>query len=311
MTYQPELLVTAGSTEEVARLLEAGANAVLVGEEKYGVRLPGNMTPDRIEASLLHARAREAKLYVAVNNIFHNDRLQELADYLRCLEELKVDAIVFGDPAVLMTARSAAPSLKLHWNAEMTSTNYKTAKYWQKRGASRIVAARELNMEQVLEMKQQLPDMDVEIQVHGMTNIYHSKRHLVNHYFAHIGERDEMGRADMSRKLFLIEQERREEKYPIFEDANGTHIMSSDDICVLEDLKPLLDARVDSFKIEGLLKPVSYNETVVKVYREAIDSYLRDPEQYRFQEEWMDRIRAVQDPERELSFGFFYKDQVY
>ncbi|GAC43383.1 peptidase U32 family protein [Paenibacillus popilliae] len=311
MTYQPELLVTAGSTEEVARLLEAGANAVLVGEEKYGVRLPGKMTLDRIEASLLHTRTREAKLYVAVNNIFHNDRLQELADYLRCLEQLKVDAIVFGDPAVLMTARSAAPSLKLHWNAEMTSTNYKTAKFWQKRGASRIGVARELNMEQVLEMKQQLPDMDVEIQVHGMTNIYHSKRYLVNHYFAHLGERDELGRADLSRKLFLIEQERREEKYPIFEDANGTHIMSSDDICVLEDLKPLLDARVDCFKIEGLLKPVSYNETVVKVYREAIDTYLRDPDQYRFKEEWMDRIRAIQDPERELSFGFFYKDQVY
>lgn len=311
MTYEPELLVTAGSVAEVELMLQAGANAVFVGEQQYGMRLPGEMTLERIEESMRAVRDHQAKLYVAVNNIFHNERLDGLSTYLQRLEQIGVDAIAFGDPAVLMTARTAAPHLKLHWNAEMTSTNYITAQYWQKRGSSRFVVARELNMDQVVEMKHKLPDMEVQIQVHGMTNIYHSKRHLLQHYLRHIDKEEQVNEVGMERKLFLIERERQDEKFPLYEDSNGTHIMSSDDVCILEDLKQLLDARIDSFKVEGLLKSAAYNETVVRVYREAIDAYIADPDSYRFKEEWMERIRAVQDPERELSFGFFYKEQMY
>ncbi|WP_026011275.1 peptidase U32 family protein [Paenibacillus sp. OSY-SE] len=311
MTYEPELLVTAGSVAEVERMLQAGANAVFVGEQRYGMRLPGEMTLEHIEESMNAVRDHQAKLYVAVNNILHNERLDGLSAYLQRLGQIGVDAIVFGDPAVLMTARTAAPNLNLHWNAEMTSTNYITAKYWKKRGSSRFVVARELNMEQVVEMKQKLPDMEVQIQVHGMTNIYHSKRHLLQHYFRHIDKEEQVNEVGMERKLFLIERERQDEKFPLYEDSNGTHIMSSDDVCIIEDFKHLLDARIDSFKVEGLLKPTVYNETVVQVYREAIDTYVADPDNYRFQEEWIERIRAVQDPERELSFGFFYKEQMY
>ncbi len=311
MTYEPELLVTAGSVAEVELMLQAGANAVFVGEQQYGMRLPGEMTLERIEESMRTVRDHQAKLYVAVNNIFHNERLDGLSTYLQRLEQIGVDAIAFGDPAVLMTARTAAPHLKLHWNAEMTSTNYITAQYWQKRGSSRFVVARELNMDQVVEMKHKLPDMEVQIQVHGMTNIYHSKRHLLQHYLRHIDKEEQVNEVGMERKLFLIERERQDEKFPLYEDSNGTHIMSSDDVCILEDLKQLLDARIDSFKVEGLLKSAAYNETVVRVYREAIDAYIADPDSYRFKEEWMERIRAVQDPERELSFGFFYKEQMY
>lgn len=292
-------------------MLQAGANAVFVGEQQYGMRLPGEMTLERIEESMRAVRDHQAKLYVAVNNIFHNERLDGLSTYLQRLEQIGVDAIAFGDPAVLMTARTAAPHLKLHWNAEMTSTNYITAQYWQKRGSSRFVVARELNMDQVVEMKHKLPDMEVQIQVHGMTNIYHSKRHLLQHYLRHIDKEEQVNEVGMERKLFLIERERQDEKFPLYEDSNGTHIMSSDDVCILEDLKQLLDARIDSFKVEGLLKSAAYNETVVRVYREAIDAYIADPDSYRFKEEWMERIRAVQDPERELSFGFFYKEQMY
>ncbi len=311
MTTKPELLITAGSLEEVERFLKAGATAVIVGESIYGMRMPGQMTLADIELAMPIVRKYHAKLYVAVNNILHNDALKDLPAYLTAIERIGVDAVIYGDPAVLMTIRSSAPSLKLHWNAEMTSTNYATARYWQKRGSSRIVLARELNMEQVLEMKQYLPDMEVEVQVHGMTNIYHSKRHLVQHYLRHTGQEEETAKVGRDRKLFLIEQERQEEKFPVYEDENGTHIMSSDDMCILEDLKLLLDAGLDSFKIEGLFKSAAYNEEVIRVYREAIDAYAADPSGYAFRPEWMERIRLVQDPERELSFGFFYKEQMY
>lgn len=311
MRAQPELLVTAGSVKELERLLLAGADAILMGESKYSVRMPGEMTLANIEASMEMTQRYRAKLYIAVNAMLHNEHVTALPVYLQQLEALGIDAIVYGDPAVLMVATTVAPTLRLQWNAEMTSTNYRTAQYWNKRGASRIVASRELNLEQVVEMKQQLPHMEVQVQIHGMTNIYHSKRHLVRHYMHHRGKAEGTYRVGMEQKLFLVERERQNEKFPLFEDTNGTHIMSSDDICFIEDLKSLLDARIDSLKIEGILKSISYNETIVRVYREAIDAYMADPAHYTVADEWLRRIRAVQDPERELSSGFFYKEQIY
>ncbi|WP_025694946.1 peptidase U32 family protein, partial [Paenibacillus durus] len=199
---------------------------------------------------------------------------------------------------------------KLHWNAEMTSTNFATANYWGRKGASRAVLARELNMDEITEM---VPSLEVEaqVQVHGMTNIYHSKRKLVESYMAHQGRPVDGGSKGKERGLFLVEAERPDEKFPIYEDVNGTHIMSSDDLCILEDLHVLMEAGVHSFKIEGLLKPTAYNVAAVKAYRRAIDAYAADPAGYEFQEEWLDTVRALQDPERELTFGFFYKEQVY
>ena len=236
--------------------------------------------------------------------------MEELRTYILQLADAEVDGIQFGDPGVLRLVKEIAPQLPLHWNAEMTSTNYSTANYWGDRGASRVVLARELNMDEITEMQPSLR-IESEVQVHGMTNIYHSKRRLVNSYMTHQGRPVSGTDLGPKRGLFLIEAERPNEKYPIYEDENGTHIMSSDDLCILEDLHVLLAAGLDSFKIETMMKPVSYNRTVIQVYRQAIDTYMESPEDYEFNEEWMDEIRRVQDPERELSFGFFYKEQVY
>ena len=144
-----------------------------------------------------------------------------------------------------------------------------------------------------------------------MTNIYHSKRSLVGSYMEHQEEPDRLPRLDKERGLYVMEAERKDERYPIFEDKNGTHMMSSDDICMIENLHELLEAGVYSLKIEGIMKSVAYNEAVIRAYRQAIDAYIADPAGYEFQEEWLEAIQAVQDPNRELSYGFFYKEQVY
>ncbi|PZD94174.1 U32 family peptidase [Paenibacillus sambharensis] len=315
--YKPELLVTPSSLEEMRLLGAAGANAFTVGEARYGMRLAGEFDLKAVKEAAEYTRANNFKLYAAVNNLIDNDTLPELPAYIRGLADAGVNAVIFGDPAVMMTVRAEAPQLELHWNAEMTSTNYATANYWGKRGASRVVLARELNMEQVIEVKQHT-QLQVEVQVHGMTNIYHSKRSLLHSYLDHQAKsgieselKEESGSFGQTGGLFLIETERPEERYPIYEDSNGTHIMSSDDICMLENLHELLDAGIDSLKIEGILKTPAYNETVVRAYRHAIDEYLKDPAGYQFQDEWLDPIRELQDPRRELSFGFFYKEQVY
>ncbi|AZS16939.1 peptidase U32 family protein [Paenibacillus lutimineralis] len=311
MGNKPELLVPAGSIAELQAYLDCGADAFLIGEDIFGMRLPGNFTPAEIAEAVKIAHERGAKIYVCINILMSNELLKDLPDYVKQLEAAGVDAVQFGDPSVLQTVRELAPQLKLHWNGEMTSTNYMTANYWGSKGACRVVLARELNMDEITEMQPHL-QIESEVQVHGMTNIYHSKRSLVRSYMAHqgrvIAENESVSK---ERGLFLIEAERQDEKFPIYEDRNGTHIMSSDDICILEDLHMLLGAGVDSLKIETIFKPVSYNETVIRVYRQAIDTYFADPEAYEFDEAWMETIREVQDPERELSFGFFYKEQVY
>lgn len=310
MTYKPELLTTAASLEELERLMDAGADAFVIGEEKFGARLAGSFTPEMIGAAVKLAKPRGVRIYVSMNNLIDNDTLESVPDYIRSIHENGADAIVFGDPAVLMAARELAPGIGLHWNAEMTSTNFGTAEYWARRGATRFVLARELNMEQIEETKAK-SDMPLQVQVHGMTNIYHSKRPLVNSYMDYRGYKDRLESAERNRGLYLTEAERPGERYPIFEDAAGTHIMSSDDICMLENIHELLAICVDSLKIEGIMKSAAYNEVVVRAYRKAIDAYLADPAGYAFQEEWLDTVRDVQDPNRELTFGFFYKEQVY
>ncbi|MFD1989210.1 peptidase U32 family protein [Paenibacillus nicotianae] len=310
MNKKPELLVTASSLEELYRLAEAGADAFLIGEERYGMRLSGEFKVEDIAQAVDYAHEHGKRIYVAVNNLMTNDVLEDLPDYMKQIAKLQVDGIEFGDPAIVALAREYAPEIALHWNAEMTSTNATTANYWGRKGATRAVLARELNMDEITGMIDTL-EVEAQVQVHGMTNIYHSKRRLVGSYMQHQGrpvDGDDLG---LQRGLFLIEAERRDEKFPIYEDNNGTHIMSSEDVCILEDLHLLMEAGVHSFKIEGILKSIAYNETAVRMFRQAIDLYAQDPEQYEFDESWMDEIRRIQDPERELSFGFFYKEQVF
>ncbi|WP_411343454.1 peptidase U32 family protein [Paenibacillus sp. WLX1005] len=309
MSNKPELLVTVSSLEELRRLAEAGADAFLVGEERYGMRLPGSMNVQQIGEAVAYSHEHGKKVYVAVNNLMTNELLHGLSVYIEELRDLGVDGIEFGDPAVLTTVRERAPELKLHWNAEMTSTSSSTANYWGSKGATRAVLARELNMDEITGMMDKIK-VEAQVQVHGMTNIYHSKRQLVQSYMAHQG-REVDGDLGLNRGLFLIEAERRDEKFPIYEDGNGTHIMSSEDICILEDLHLLMEASVHSFKIEGILKSLEYNEAVVRAYRQAIDAYAHNTDEYEYEEEWLDEVRALQDPERELAFGFFYKEQVF
>ncbi|KZE70885.1 peptidase U32 [Paenibacillus jamilae] len=309
MAYKPELLATASSPEDARHMLEAGANALLIGDDRFGMRLPGNFTPDQIREVVEEARKHAAQVYVSMTNLMTNALLPLLPKYVQTIAECSIDAIEFNDPAVLMAVKEHAPHLKLFWNGEMISTNFATANYWGEKGASRVILARELSMDEITEMIPKL-NIEAQVQVHGMTNIYHSKRKLVQSYMLHQGRTVE-GDLGRGRGLFLIEAERQEEKFPIYEDINGTHIMSSDDFCIMEDLHILMEAGVHSFKIEGLLKPTAYNEAVVRAYRKAIDSYTADPAAYVYDESWLDEVRRLQDPERELSFGFFYKEQVY
>ncbi len=310
MPNKPEILVTPNSVSAVEPLIKAGATAILIGEEQFGLRLAGEFSVDDVKESTKIAHHNGAKVYVSMNAIFHNDRVPLLSNYIKTMQEIGVDAITFGDPAVLMTAREVAPEMKLHWNAEMIATNWYSANYWGRKGSKRAVLAREINMDAIVETKENA-EVEIEVQVHGMTNMFQSKRSLVGNYFEFQGKKLELENTKKERQMFLYDPER-DAKYPIFEDLNGTHIMSPNDICIIDELDEMLEAGIDSFKIEGILKSTEYMEKVTSLYRQAIDLYLQDEEAYfKKKEEFLEEIEALQPANRKLDTGFFFKETVY
>ncbi|MCS0543291.1 U32 family peptidase, partial [Aeromonas veronii] len=147
---KPELLVTPTCVEDIEPLINAGATAFIIGEQRYGLRLAGEFNREEIVKAVEVAHAHDAKIYVAMNALFHNEKVPELGDYVAFLRDSNVDAIVFGDPAVLMTVKEVAPEMKLHWNTETTATNWYTCNYWGRKGAKRAILARELNMDAIV-----------------------------------------------------------------------------------------------------------------------------------------------------------------
>ncbi|MDR0138259.1 peptidase U32 family protein [Metabacillus idriensis] len=307
---KPELIITPTKVEDILPLAEAGATAVVIGEQRYGLRLAGEFNRDQMKEATVLAHSKNVKVYAAMNAIFHNEKIEELYDYLRFLSEIKVDAVVFGDPAVLMAAREAAPEMKLHWNTETTATNWYTCNYWGRKGAKRAVLARELSMESIIETKENA-EVEIEVQVHGMTCMFQSKRSLIGNYYEYQGKAMKIESIQDEKTMFLHDKER-SNKYPIYEDANGTHIMSPNDMCIIDELSDMMDAGIDSFKIDGVLQTSEYLIEVTKKYRQAIDLCAEEREQYEdVKDQLLAEIEEIQPENRPLDTGFFFKETVY
>lgn len=305
-----ELLVTPKSVKHIETLIEKGADAFVIGEQKFGLRLAGEFKREAlIEAvELIHNHGKKA--YVAVNGIFHNYHLNALKAYIDFLHEIKVDRIIFGDPAVVMYVNEQENPIPLNWDAEALVTNYFQCNYWGKKGAQRAQLARELSLDEILNIKQHA-DVEIEVQVHGMTCMFQSKRMLLGNYFTFQERQMKIHRNKVANELLLYDEER-DNKYPVFEDYNGTHIMSPNDICLIEELDQLLAANIDAFKIDGVLQTEEYINVCTEQYREAIDLFNEDPEAYD-DEKFMlvDPIEAIQPEHRPFDEGFLYKQTVY
>ncbi len=305
-----ELLVTPKSVKHIETLIEKGADAFVIGEQKFGLRLVGEFNREAlIEAvELIHKHGKKA--YVAVNGIFHNYHLNALKSYIDFLHEVKVDRIIFGDPAVVMYVNEQENPIPLNWDAEALVTNYFQCNYWGEKGAQRAQLARELSLDEILNIKKHA-DVEIEVQVHGMTCMFQSKRMLLGNYFTFQERQMKIHRNKVANELLLYDEER-DNKYPVFEDYNGTHIMSPNDICLIEELEQLLAANIDAFKIDGILQTEEYINVCTEQYREAIDLFNEDPEAYD-DEKFMlvDPIEAIQPEHRPFDEGFLYKQTVY
>lgn len=308
---KPELLVTPHSIQHIEDLIEAGADAFVVGEQMFGLRLPGEFTIDDIRKATEIVHNANKKIYVAVNSLFHNDRLEALEQYLIEMQKIGVDALIFGDPAVVMYVREHQITIPLHWNPETTATNWFQANYWGERGSKRAVLARELSLNEILEIKENAK-VEIEVQVHGMTCMFQSKRKLLGNYFLYRGEVMEIENRKENKNMFLHDKERKN-KYPIYEDINGTHIFSPADICLIDELSDLLEAGIDSFKFDGILQSYDYVVKVTNLYRKAIDAYATGGlEAYEeIKDSLYDEIVKIQPKLRPLDTGFIYKETVY
>lgn len=308
---KPELLVTPKSLQHIKELIKAGADAFVIGEQKFGLRLAGEFSVDEVKQATEMIHEAGKKVYVACNALFHNDRLDDLDEYLKQLQEIGPDAILFGDPAVVMSVRELDITIPLHWNPETIATNWFQVNYWGDRGAKRAVLARELSLDEILEIKENT-EYEVEVQVHGMTCMFQSKRKLLGNYFLYRGEVMEVENRKENKNMFLHDKERNN-KYPIYEDMNGTHIFSPNDICLIDELTEFFEAGIDSFKFDGILQTEDYITTVTSIYRKAIDTYFDEGEDAyeELKDELYDQIKAIQPPLRPLDTGFIYKETVY
>ncbi|EHT3653331.1 U32 family peptidase [Staphylococcus pseudintermedius] len=307
-----ELLVTPKSLSHIETLIEKGADAFVIGEEKFGLRLAGEFNREEMKKAVEIIHHAGKKAYAAVNGIFHNYHIPALEDYIAFLHEIRVDRIIFGDPAVVMIVKQQENPIPLNWNAETLVTNHFQCNYWGRRGAKRAVLARELSLEEILNIKEN-SDVEIEVQVHGMTCMFQSKRMLLGNYYTFQDRQMKIQRNEAATdSQLLLYDEERDNKYPVFEDYNGTHIMSPNDICLIEELEPLFEVGIDSLKIDGVLQTEEYINIATEQYREAIDLYEEDPDTYE-DEKFMlvDPIEAIQPEHRPFDEGFYYKQTVY
>jgi putative protease len=301
---KPELLAPAGNMEKLEFAFRYGADACYLAGQAYGLRAgAGNFTLDEMKEALAFAREHGKKIYVTVNIFPHNEDLEGLPAYLAKLQELGVDGVIVADPGVFFLAKRYCPRLSIHISTQANSTSWASVKFWEEQGAGRIVLAREISLADIKEIRQKV-HAELEAFVHGAMCISYSGRCLMSNYM--IGRDANRGEcAHPCRwKYHLVEEKRPGEYYPVEEDARGTYIFNSKDLCLLEYIPELVQAGIDSFKIEGRMKSVHYVATVVKAYREAIDAYYANPEEYQVNPQWSIELAKVSH--RDYFTGFYF-----
>ncbi len=301
-----ELLAPAGNFEKLQAALTYGADAVYIGGKNFSLRAYGdNFSEDEILQAVEYTHKRNKKIYVASNIFAHNADLDELEKYFRFLDGAGVDAVLISDLGVFTLAKSVTKNLELHVSTQANVTNYRTVNFFNELGASRVVLARELTLDEILEIKNKSA-AELEIFVHGAMCISYSGRCYLSHYLT--GRDGNQGACTHSCrwKYSLMEEKRPNEFFDVGEDSHGAYIMNSKDLCLLPYLDKVIESGVASLKIEGRMKSVNYVAGVVKVYREAIDSYFENPKKFEIRTEWLEELDKV--AHRPYTSGFFISD---
>ncbi len=313
----PELLLPAGSLDVLKVAIRYGADAVYLGGEAFSLRAKArNFTPEEMKTGIAYAHAHGAKVYVTANIFAHNGDIEEARAYFRELAAIRPDAILVADPGMFALARECCPEIDLHISTQANTTNYVSANFWHSLGATRVVTARELSVEEIRTLREQISDdLEIEVFVHGAMCISYSGRCLLSSYLVGRDANRGLCTHPCRWKYALMEETRPGEYFPVEENERGTYIMNSRDLCMVDHLPDLYEAGIDSFKIEGRMKTALYAATAARTYRLAMDAYERDPAEYERDLPWY-REQISEGTNRRFTTGFFYgkpghDDQIY
>ncbi len=319
MRKKTELLIPAGGLETLKVAVDYGADAVYIGGNRFGLRAKAdNFTKEEMIEGLEYAHKAGVKLYVTTNIYAHNEDIEKAPEYFEELKEIGVDAVLISDPGIFSIARDILKESKteIHISTQANNTNYMTYKFWKEMGATRVVAARELSLKEIKQIRDNIPeDLEIEAFMHGAMCISYSGRCLLSNYFT--GRDGNRGACThpCRWKYAVVEEHRPGEYLPVEEDDRGTYIFNSKDLCMVDKIPDLIDAGIDSFKVEGRMKTNLYVAVTARTYREAIDDYYKSPDLYYSKiEHYKEEISAC--TMRDFTRGFYYgkpseEDQIY
>lgn len=301
-----ELLAPAGDLEKLKMAIIYGADAVYLGGEAFGLRKASkNFSLEDIEEGVKFAHERGKRVYVTLNIVPHNEDLEGLEEYVLSLQNINVDAVIVSDPGMFSIIKRTIPNMPIHISTQASVTNYETIMFWYNLGVRRVVLARELSLKEIEEITKKLPkDMEIECFVHGAMCMSYSGRCLISNYMT---GRD-ANRGDCAHpcryKYYVVEEKRPGEYFPVEEHEEGTFIFNSKDLCMIDHIPELIKSGINSFKIEGRVKSSYYVATVIRSYRMAIDEYYNNPENYKYNEKWLEEIKKVSY--RDFTKGFYF-----
>lgn len=307
---KPELLIPASSLEVLKTAVIFGADAVYIGGEAFGLRAKAkNFSPEQMAEGIAFAHAKGVKVYVTANILAHNYDLEGAGAYFEELKNMKPeapDALIISDPGMFTIAREVWPEVEIHISTQANNTNYQTYLFWWKLGAKRVVSARELSLQEIKEIREHIPDeMEIESFVHGAMCISYSGRCLLSSYFTGRDANHGACTHPCRWKYAVVEEKRPGEYLPVYENERGTFIFNSKDLCMIEYIPEVLNAGIDSLKIEGRMKTALYVATVARTYRKAIDDYLESEEKYRANMDWY-KAEISKCTYRQFTTGFFF-----
>ena len=303
----PELLVPASSLEVLKVAVIFGADAVYIGGEAFGLRAKAkNFSLEEMKEGIQFAHEHGVKVYVTANILAHNQDLEGVRKYFEELKEIKPDALIISDPGIYAIAKEVCPEIERHISTQANNTNYGTFLFWHQMGAARVVTARELSLKEIREIRDRIPEeMEIETFIHGAMCISYSGRCLLSNYLTGRDSNQGACTHPCRWKYSIMEESRPGEYFPVFENERGTFIFNSKDLCMIEHIPDMIEAGIDSFKIEGRMKTALYVATVARTYRKAIDDYLKDPALYQENMSWYQN-QISNCTYRQFTTGFFY-----
>ena len=302
-----ELLIPAGSLDTLKTAVNYGADAVYLGGEAFGLRAKAkNFTNEEIREGIKFAHEHGVRVYITANIFAHNRDLDGVEEYFRELKEIGPDALIISDPGVFSIARRVLPEMEIHISTQANNTNYETYRFWYELGAKRVVSARELSLEEIREIRRHIPeDMEIESFIHGSMCISYSGRCLLSNFFTGRDANQGACTHPCRWKYAVMEETRPGEYMPVYENDRGTFLFNSKDLCMIEHVPEMLEAGIDSFKIEGRMKNALYVATVARTYRKAIDDCKKDPGLYRQNLDWY-KEEIGKCTTREFTTGFYF-----